>query len=360
MSSFGKTYTLFDDLLHYYNALLEDIKNAEKSIYIESFKIDKGRISKRLLTAFIRAARRGVEVKILADALGTPDAATFYKELIELGGEVEVWEKIRFSFRRRTIVKSHLRDHRKIIVIDNFIAYIGSSNITDYSLSWRELNLRVAHEAFAEAMTQAFLQYFHISKNKVERKKDTLKPLYAHGFEILRDVPSITKSSVRSRYIDLIENAKEEVVIETPYFLPSSIVRKAMEAALEKGVKVQIIVPKHSDVPSADLLRSRYIGYFHEKGADIQLYTTENLHAKLLFVDKSIFSIGSSNFDYRSFRFQHEIVAIGKQPQVVKLVKQHIESTLSESIPFDYERWKTRHPIEVFFEWLLLPLRHMF
>ncbi|MDR0364013.1 MAG: phosphatidylserine/phosphatidylglycerophosphate/cardiolipin synthase family protein [Bacteroidales bacterium] len=360
MSLSSKTYTLFDDLLHYYNDLLEDIKNAEKSIYIESFKIDKGRISKRLLTAFIRAVKRGVEVKILVDALGTPDATLFYKEFIELGGEVEVWEKIRFSLSRRTLIKSHLRDHRKIIVIDNYISYIGSSNITDYSLSWRELNLRVANTEFAEAMTQAFLQYFHISKSKIERKKDTLKPLHAHGFEILRDMPSIVKSSVRTKYINLIENAKERVVIETPYFLPSSIMRKALEAALEKGVQVDIIVPKHSDVTSADLLRSRYLGYFHEKGAHIYLYTTDNLHAKLLFIDNAIFSIGSSNFDYRSFRFQHEIVAIGKQSQVVKLLKEHIETTLSESIPLNYEQWKNRHKIEVFFEWILLPLRHLF
>jgi cardiolipin synthase len=138
------------------------------------------------------------------------------------------------------------------------------------------------------------------------------------------------------------------------------VVRKAIETALNKGVEVNLIIPLRSDVPAADILRRRRLGYFHEKGAKIFQYTQVNLHAKVIFVDDTVFSIGSSNFDYRSFRFQHEVVVLGKQPEVVALIQKHIEGTLNDCVPFDYESWKRRSNMDIFSEWLLLPFRHLF
>ena len=352
-------YTLFDEMLEYYNALLEDFKSASKSIYIELFRFGDGYIAKRIIAELVRATRRGVDVKILVDDWGTPNAKTLFAELTEAGGAVQVWEKIRFSLRQRSLVKTHKRNHRKIITIDSQITYVGSANITDYNLPWRESILRVVHPDFTRIMKRVFMQYYNAAKKGKEKKRAT-KPLYANEFEILRDVPSILRSSVRKRYIELIENAAESITIETPYFLPSHILRKPIEAALNRGVKVNIIVPLHSDVPLVDILRRRYLGYFHEKGANIMQYTPNNLHAKMVFADEATFSIGSSNFDYRSFRFQHEVIVLGKHPEVVELIKNHINGTLNDCVSFDYEMWKRRSRIDVFSEWLLLPFRHLF
>ena len=353
-------YTLFDEVLEYYNALLDDIKSASKSICIELFRVGNGYISKRIITELVRASKRGVNVRILVDDWGTPNAKTLFAELIEAGGSVQVWEKIHFSLTQRSIVKSHKRNHRKIITIDNQITYVGSANITDYNLPWRETILRVADANFAETMKRIFLKYHNIAKKSIEKKRYLPKPQIACEFEILQDVPSIRRSSVRKRYIELIENATKSVTIETPYFLPSQIVRKAIETALNKGVEVNIILPLHSDVPTADILRRRHLGYFFEKGAKIWQYTQVNLHAKVVFIDETLFSIGSSNFDYRSFRFQHEIIVLGKQPEVTEMVKKHINATLDDCIPFDYEQWKRRSKVDIFSEWLLLPFRHLF
>jgi len=352
-------YTFFDEVLEYYNALLEDCKNAAKSIYIELFRFGSGHVEKRIIAELIRAAKRGVDVRILVDAWGTSNATTLFADLINAGGSVQIWEKIHFSLRQRSIIKSHKRNHRKIITIDNQIAYVGSANITDYNLSWRESLLRVVNSEFAKTMKRIFLQYFNAAKKGVEKKRTT-KPLFSCNFEILRDVPSILRSPIRKRYIELIENAEKSITIETPYFLPSHILRKPIEAALNRGVEVNIILPHHSDVPAADILRRRYLGSLHEKGANILQYTQSNLHAKIVFVDETVFSIGSSNFDYRSFRFQHEIVVLGKQTEVVALVKKHINATLNDCIPFNYESWKQRSKIDIFLEWLLLPFRHLF
>jgi len=351
-------FTLFDEALQYYNVLLDDIKNSSKSVYIELFRFGNGYIAKRIISELVRAAKRGIDVRILVDDWGTPNAKTLFAELMSAGGNVQVWERIQFSLKQRSIVKSHKRNHRKIITIDNQITYIGSANITDYNLPWRESILRTVDTEFAKTMKRIFLQYYNAAKRGVEKKE--VKPLHSFDFEIIRDVPSIIKTNIRKRYIKLINNATSSITIVTPYFLPSHLLRKPLEAALNRGVEVNIIIPLHSDVPTADILRRRYLGYFHEKGANILQYTHGNLHAKMVFVDETIFSIGSSNFDYRSFRFQHEIVLIGKQPEIIELIKIHIQDTLNDCIPFDYESWKQRSNFDVFSEWLLLPFRHLF
>jgi cardiolipin synthase len=352
-------YTLFDEALEFYNALLEDIKNASKSVYIEIFKFRNGYIANRILSELTRAVKRGIDVRILVDDWGTPNAKTLFSEFTNAGGSALVWEKIKFSLKQRSIIKTHKRNHRKIITIDNQITYIGSANITDYNLPWKESMLRVANYDFAKMMKRIFLQYYNAAKQEIE-KKGVSKTLHAFDFEVLRDVPSITWSTVRKRYIELIENATESVTIVTPYFFPSQYLRKPIEAAVKKGIEINVIIPLHSDVPSADILRRRYLGALHEKGVNIFHYTPGNLHAKMVFVDETVFSIGSSNFDYRSFRFQHEIVVLGRQPEIVDLVKKHISGTLKDCIPFDYESWKRRSNIEIFTEWLLLPFRHLF
>jgi phosphatidylserine/phosphatidylglycerophosphate/cardiolipin synthase-like enzyme len=129
--------------------------------------------------------------------------------------------------------------------------------------------------------------------------------------------------------------------------------------ACRRGVKVTVIVPRHSDVLLVDILRNRYLGPLHEKGLQFRYYVPANLHAKALLIDGSIFAIGSPNFDYRSFRYMHEIVLIGREPSIVDQLYSHMHQTLSESIPFDYDKWKSRPRLQLFIEWLLLPFRHL-
>ncbi|MCD4730659.1 MAG: hypothetical protein K8R74_08670 [Bacteroidales bacterium] len=153
--------------------------------------------------------------------------------------------------------------------------------------------------------------------------------------------------------------SRHKIVIETPYFLPSFFVRKALMDAAKRGVEVKVIMPKHSDVGLIDLLRNRNLGPLHKNGVKQLFYTPHNLHAKILTVDSEVFAIGSPNFDYRSFRFQHEIVLIGMEPDVSKQLEIHIKETIENSIEFDYNIWKKRSAMQKFFEWILLPFRHL-
>lgn len=359
MESIHKPYQIFDDMMHFYNALLEDILQARKSICIEVFKFHDDFISKRICKELIFAVHRGVDVKILVDGWGTPHATKFFKEFVDKGGKLRIWDKARLTFNWDVILKSHHRNHRKIFTIDNEIAYIGSGNISDYNLEWKELILRACDKSFAKKLYRVFHFQYVASEKIIPNKKKQLQPVFSDHFEILRDTPSLKRSLIKKRYIELINNAQKLIIIETPYFLPSSSLRYALEKAISRNVKIIIITSKHSDVKIVDILRNRYLAPFFEKGADVRLFKPNNIHAKLLCIDQKIFSIGSSNFDYRSFRYQYEVVAIGQDADIINQLCSHIFESMNDSEPFDYDTWKNRNRLEKLLERLIIPIRQL-
>jgi len=353
----NSNYQLFDDPIRYYNAILDDIHVAGEYVLLQMYKFSHQAMGIKFRDALTAAAKRGVEVKVLIDSWGgssIPDH--FFSELLEAGGEVRFFEKIKINIDFFT--RSHRRNHRKMIIIDNIISWIGSSNISDYNMIWRESMLRITG-SIAVKFKKVFLTDFN-SYKKYFRYKRRLTRIIRHGdMEILRDVPSVTRQKIKKRYEYIIKNAISEVVIITPYFLPGYNLRKVLKDAANRGVDVKIIIPKRSDIRMVDILHGRYLEMLYNNNIHFLYFTLHNLHAKLVLVDKKVFSIGSPNFDYRSFRYMHEIVLLGSNPDVVQLIEQFIEETEKLCEPFDYEAWKRRPGIQRFFEWLLLPLRHM-
>jgi len=148
-------------------------------------------------------------------------------------------------------------------------------------------------------------------------------------------------------------------VIETPYFLPGFMLRKALMDAAKRGVDVKVIMPKNSDVRMIDILRNKYFGLLYKNKVNLLFYVPHNLHAKLLLIDNRIFSITSANFDYRSFLYQYEIALIGKDISILSQLQDHIQETLNNSVEFNYETWLKRPLIEKIFERILVPFRHL-
>ena len=130
--------------------------------------------------------------------------------------------------------------------------------------------------------------------------------------------------------------------------------------AARRGVIVKIILPMHSDVRSIDLLSSKYLGFYFAHKISLVFYTLSNLHAKLLLIDGETFGLGSPNIDYRSFRYQHEVMLFGTHKGIVEEVRSHIDETLLNCQEFDHLSWLRRPRIEKVLGWLLLPFRHMF
>ena len=360
-------FELFNDNLRLYNAIYDELENAKKYIYIETYKYGKDSFGIKFRDILTKKKLQGVEVKLLIDGWGASVSESFFPDLIKAGGEVRFFQKLEFGLR--FFNKNHKRDHRKIVIIDDKISFIGSANFTDYSINWRELNLKIQGE-IAFHFKKIFLENFEIAnKNFLKRlppeKRTKMFSRFRQivrykDFEIICDVPSTVIQPLKKRYVELIKNAQKQIVIETPYFLPSRSLRRSLMNAAERGVDVKVIIPKHSDMTAVDLLRNRYIGYLNKNGVKILLYTPRNLHSKMMLVDDAIFSISSANFDYRSFRFQYEISLIGKDANIIQKLNEHIAGTISECEDFDYEKWLARPLIERFAERLLIPFIHWF
>jgi cardiolipin synthase A/B len=357
MQTANLPYRLFNVPAHYYDAMLEDIGRARRYIFFEMYKFYDDEIGARFREALTRKAREGVEVKLLIDSWGAAIPDDYFKELISFGGEIRFFTKIKYVIDYFT--KNHRRNHRKILVIDDKVSWIGSANVAAYSLSWREMMLRMEGE-LAVSFKRVFNLDFKIYNKYFYEKNSYIRMIRHDDFEIIRDVPSIAKKRINKKFMKLIKQADREILIETPYFLPGYFLRKALMDACKRGVDVTVVVPRHSDVMLIDILRNRYLGPLHLEGLKFLYYLPGNLHSKAILVDNEIFAIGSPNFDYRSFRYMHEIVLVGREEIIIHQMKEHISETLKNSEPFNYEKWLHRPRLQKFIEWLLLPFRHFF
>lgn len=348
---------MYSDPLAFYPAMLQDIQNAAHFIYLEIYRFRNDPIGIRFRDNLIKKCREGVKVNLLIDSWGASSNLHFFKDLIELGGEVKFFKKIRISWDAFT--KNHRRDHRKILVIDDEICWIGSANIAGYALNWRESMFRITG-GIATYFKEVFLENVKIYNKFLYDKIAYTRKIDYGNFQIIRDVPSLKHQPIQRKHLELIQNARKDIYLETPYFLPGSNLRKALMEAANRGVNVNIIIPKKSDVHILDVLAGKYMGDLARQKVHIHFHLGQNLHAKIFMVDRKYFMIGSANFDYRSFRYQHEICLFGEHKSLNRQLMQHFNQSLRDTAPFDYHNWLKRPRLQKLFEWLLVPFRHLF
>lgn len=330
-----------------YRKMLEDINSARKFIFLENYVYRNDEVGREFRDLLIKKAKEGVTVKVLLDSYGAWVDKKFFKDLINSGGEVRFFREIQYTWR--IISKNHKRDHRKLLLIDNKISYIGSINITKDFIDWRELVLRLGGDItfdFVRAFNSSWRNYEQINLKKVFR--------FIHNeFEIIQDIPSTIKRYTEERLVKLINSGRKKIRIETPYFVPSFRLRRALLRACNRGIKVEIVLPFRSNWKITDVLRNRYLGFLHRAGAKIFYYKKGMLHSKLLIVDDKFFLLGSSNLDYRSLLYNFEINLFGKNKEIVDSLISHFEETLKYSQAFVYDDWKKRSSftkiLELFF-----------
>lgn len=352
-----ESYTLYDQPPAIFDAMINDIMQAKDYIFIETYKFNNDVIGQRFRDALTQKAKEGIKVKLLIDSWGAGVTLSFFSEMLNYDAEVRFFSKIVITFDFFT--KNHRRNHRKLLLIDDHITYIGSSNIAGHSIKWRELQLRIEGEItihFKRTFLTSFKNYNKYHFNKFSYRK----AIHFNDFEIIQDIPSIYRQKVKKHYEELINKSKKSIIIETPYFIPGFKIRKALIEAAARGVDVKIIIPEHSDIRIVDLLRNKYIIQMHCNNVNVLFFRVTNLHAKAVLFDDETFAIGSSNFDYRSFRYMHEIMLLGKNKQIIQSLKKHMDETIEQSMPFDYESCLKRPVIERIITGLLLPFRHLF
>ena len=355
----NNTYTLYSSPSEWYDALMKDIQQAKSYIYIETFRMMDDQVGEKICNALLEKVKQGIKVKLLVDWWGTKTTHVYIKQLIEMGAEVRYFQKFVLSIA--LFSRNHLRDHRKIVVIDNEISYIGSANFSNYCLSWRESILRIQGN-MATIFRKIFKDNFKIYNKDLFRPwvaKAFKRTILFNNFYFIREVPSVFSQRIKKNYVRLIQKAQSTITIETPYFLPGYRIYKELINAAKRNVEVKVIVPQISDLKMIDYLRDGLWEKLYKKGVKIYFYTESNLHSKLLLIDNQTFSIGSANFDHRSFKYMFEIALISSNKHVNELIKNHINETLEKSILFNFQKWKERPLIKRIIALFIMPFRHL-
>lgn len=301
-----------------YPRLLADIASAQQSIHLTYYIYLPDRIGTELRDALAGAARRGVAVRLLVDGLGAARASeTFFRPLREAGAEVRRFHPSRWrrfwQFWRRPWI--NLRTHRKIVVIDNRIGYIGGINITDeqderhHPNAYRDLHVRMAGAAVME-LQQVFAEDWRYAGGDDRVLEDCQPPAQVPEGKVVAQVissgPDTAWESIHRMYVGAIFAARKRVWLATPYFVPGEAAMMALTSAALAGLDVRLIVPKRSDSRLVTLAARSYFGHLLRAGVKVHEYGPRMLHSKALLVDDDFCLIGSANFDHRSFRLNFE------------------------------------------------------
>lgn len=296
--------------------LFEDIRRAERFIHVEYFILRDDYVGRRLITELTARAQAGVEVRLIIDDWGcklTPD--TLFQPLREAGGKVHRFLPITLKF----VFNANYRNHRKIVVIDGCIGYVGGMNIgVEYfgqrpkQSPWRDTHLRIVGPAVASLEARFLMDYIYASGEEVElgeRYLPSEAPRSGRApIQIVSSGPDSVEQHVKQGFLKMINSATESINIQTPYLVPDDSILEALKIAAFSGVDVSIMLPGKPDKQLVYNVTMSYAGELLQAGARIFLYDGF-LHSKAIVVDSRYLSIGSANMDMRSFALNFEVNA---------------------------------------------------
>ena len=304
----GNSATVFNHASKKMDALIADIENATDYVNLEYYIIDDDKTGRRLQKALIDAARRGVRVRVIYDHVGSFSAGRkFWKELREAGVDVHPFFKVVFPLFATRI---NWRNHRKIAIIDGRSAYIGGMNIADRYMeaTWRDLHVRIQGPA-VRALQYCFAVDWTFMGQPLVKDDVPLDhtPVEAPmGIQLVSSGPTGKWPNISMVFQRAIANARRRVYIMTPYFLPDDPLLRALQTAALAHVDVRILIPRN---PDSALMRHASFSYITpclNAGMKVFLYEGGMLHTKALIIDYDMVSVGSTNFDFRSFEHNFE------------------------------------------------------
>lgn len=294
-----------------FNQFFEDIANARTIIYLQYYIIHNDNIGNRLADLLIAKAKEGVKVKMIYDHVGSFNTPNRYFRRLQAAG-VEVYPFFRVNFPLLGY-RLNWRNHRKIAIIDGKIGYIGGMNIADRYIDggkfgvWRDTHLRITGSGVAALEYSFAVDWNFMGQPLLERPKNLSYDKDGNvGVQLVSSGPTNQWGNVEMMFHKAIANAKERVWIQTPYFLPTEGLLKAMVTSSLSHVDVRIMIPLHSDSHILRYASASYITECLRAGIKIYFYLPGMLHAKTILVDDELTSIGSTNFDFRSFEHNFE------------------------------------------------------
>ncbi len=344
----GNDVTIFNDGRSKFTALERDIRNARRYIHIQYYIIEDDETGRRIRQLLIERAKAGVSVRVIYDHIGSIHVRRkFFRSMEEAGIEVYPFFKVAFPpFATRI----NWRNHRKLCVIDGEIGYIGGMNIADRYITggkfgkWRDTHLRITGPAiaalqFSFAVDWNFMGQPLITETVESKASDSPD---SAGMQMLVSGPTSEWSNIAFLLLKAIGNAKKRVFIQTPYFLPTESLLRALQAAALARLDVRIMIPRHSDSVILTYASYSYINECLRSGIKIYLYNAGMLHGKTVMIDDDFSSVGSANIDFRSFEHNFEAnMFIYSHSVNAKLTRQFL-ADIDESDRIKASEWRHR------------------
>jgi len=347
---------IFTDGKAKFKQLLEDISKAEDHIHLNYYIFRGDKIGQLIVDALEERADKGVEVRVLYDPLGARFLnKSFFAKLETFGGKAYPSFGAKYHLLN---IRFNYRNHRKNVVIDGKIGYTGGFNVGDDYLGeyehmgyWRDTHIKVEGNGVIPLQSR-FIMDWNASvdqKQQLDYEEHYFPLSESKGhtdLQIVSSGPDTEMQDIKKGFLKMINLAKKSVYIQTPYFIPDDALLETIEMAVHSGVDVKLMIPNKPDHPFIYRATLSYIEQLVRMGVEVYIYNSGFLHSKTISIDDEILSIGSANFDIRSFKLNFEVNAFLYDKKLtekhVKIFRTDIKNSylLTKEIIDSYSRWE--------------------
>lgn len=335
------TVDIYTDGYGFFPALLAAIRNATSHIHIDIYIFADDALGRLVSDSLIDKARQGVEVRVIYDDVGCWNVSRhFFERMREEGIEVCPFLPVRFpSFTS----KVNYRNHRKIIVVDGKVGFIGGMNIAQRYVKgvedrpWRDTMTKITGSAVYSLQREFLVDWYFVDRTRLSDRK-YYPPVVSSDYDdcliqIVTGGPVTPFPEIMQGYMRVIIAARRYIYIETPYFIPTEPVLFALKTAALGGIDVRIIVPERSDSRFVEWAGRSYLRDMTASGVKVYLYESGFLHSKILVCDDSLATCGSTNVDSRSFENNFESNAFFYDETVARRFRRIFLEDLGRSVP---------------------------
>lgn len=345
------TIRLLKNGIEVFPALFLAMDRAISSIGLEMYTVADDETGREFREHLIRAAKRGVAVRVLIDSWGSwnlPDS--FWDGLRQAGGTIRWFHPISKGF-------FPFRNHRKLLLIDDVIAYTGGLNIANEyyrgahgALPWRDNALEISGPAVAW-LKYSFSRMWSRADSPIRRLimrfRRIRRPKRNSGsiIQFLESGPDNPVRPVRRAYRQVVENAEKSIDLAMGYFYPHGRMLRTLKRAVRRGVRVRLLVPLHTDVPISRWAARGLYGRLLRAGVEVWEYIPSMMHSKLAIADDTLIA-GSANMDIRSGRINYELVAVVMNPELAARARSDFEADLRQSVRISIDEWQKRPLIQ--------------
>ncbi|RYE75182.1 MAG: phosphatidylserine/phosphatidylglycerophosphate/cardiolipin synthase family protein, partial [Myxococcales bacterium] len=356
------TYTFGQDL---YDDMLAAIEGARKQVLLATYIWKGDELGERFKQAIVDAANRGVDVHVVYDSFANLVVSPRFKRF---PSRVKVLAFPVYSAGWRFFdLRRYGRDHRKILVVDDEVAFVGGYNIgSAYATEWRDTHCRMTGPAVADTR-RAFADFWNLHRDKRFRMlRRRVQPLLTEAsslwepqIRLHRNVPRLWMFPIRSMYIEAINKAERNIWLTHAYFIPDENFVEALTDAARRGVDVRLLVPAKSNHIVADWISRGYFSRMLDSGVRIYRFSDAMVHAKTATIDGSWSTIGTANVDRLSMQGNYEINVEVIDRDLAREMELIFETDLSNSLELTVAEWQSRDIYRRFTEYFLSPLRHL-